>query len=50
MGRYILSATTPFTREDLHDLRMKSGGGYEVARASLRKRVRLPQVVDDPEH
>jgi hypothetical protein len=45
-----MKPATPFTPEDLHDLRNESGGGYGVARASLRRRVRLPQVVDVPEH
>lgn len=47
-GCYIVSATTPFSREDLEELRRECSGGRAAARAALRRGVCLSRMVDVP--
>ena len=49
-GRYIVSATTPFTPADLAGLRTDAAGGRRPPRAALRARVCGPRLVDVPQH
>ena len=47
-GRYIISATTPFTRDDLAELRADAPGRRAAAVPRLRGDLRAPRLADVP--
>ena len=49
-GRYIISATTPFTRDDLRELRHDAAAVVRRRVPDVRGRVRAPRLVDGADH